>query len=205
MPTVSPDAPTAICSSSGESTCTPHLHAAASARQCQEGQRSLGGQGPVHAETVVHQDPVGAALDGELGGRRIAAHQRRLDPQVAHDLQIRGDAARRVEGAAGGRAADQELGEVRRRRVEGAGRGHRDVPVQADAAVREGGQQGAVLPADGHQGVLDLEVALCSCGVSTKLVAVRLLTVRSAAGSTPGLFSRSVTRWPRLLKLAMRG
>ena len=47
--------------------------------------------------------------------------------------------------------------------------------------------------------------ALCSWGVSTKLVAVSELTVRSAVGSTPGLFSRSVTRWPRELKLAMRG
>ena len=36
--------------------------------------------------------------------------------------------------------------------------------------------------------------ALCSWGVAAKLVAVRLLTVRSAAGSTPGAFSRSVTR-----------
>ena len=47
--------------------------------------------------------------------------------------------------------------------------------------------------------------ALCSSGVSTKLVAARLLTVRSAVGSTPGAFSRSVTRWPRELKLAIRG
>ena len=47
--------------------------------------------------------------------------------------------------------------------------------------------------------------ALCSSGVCTKAVAVRLLTVRSAVGSTPGLFSRSVTPWPRELKLAMRG
>ena len=35
--------------------------------------------------------------------------------------------------------------------------------------------------------------ALCSWGVSTKVVAVRLLTVRSAVGATP-LFSRAVTR-----------
>ena len=47
--------------------------------------------------------------------------------------------------------------------------------------------------------------ALCNRGVSTKLVAVREFTVKSAVGSTPGLFSRSVTRWPRLLKFAMRG
>ena len=47
--------------------------------------------------------------------------------------------------------------------------------------------------------------ALCSWGVCTKAVAVSELTVRSAEGSTPGLFSRSVTRWPRELKLAMRG
>ena len=35
---------------------------------------------------------------------------------------------------------------------------------------------------------------LCSWGVSTKVVAVRLLTVRSAVGATPPLFSRAVTR-----------
>ena len=36
--------------------------------------------------------------------------------------------------------------------------------------------------------------ALCSSGVTTKLVAVRLLTVMSAVGATPPLFSRVVTR-----------
>ena len=36
--------------------------------------------------------------------------------------------------------------------------------------------------------------ALCSWGVSRKVVAVRLLTVRSAVGATPPLFSRAVTR-----------
>ncbi len=67
---------------------------------------------------------------------------------------------------------------------------------------------------------------LRSSGVSTKLVAVRLLTVRSAVGAMPPLFSRAVTRpsmagtsdsrvltrpsmdvtvLPRLLKFAMRG
>ena len=67
---------------------------------------------------------------------------------------------------------------------------------------------------------------LRSSGVSTKLVAVRLLTVRSAVGAMPPLFSRAVSRpsiagtsdsrvltrpsmdvtvLPRLLKFAMRG
>ena len=51
-----------------------------------------------------------------------------------------------------------------------------------------------------------------SSGVSTKLVAVRLLTVKSAVGATPPLFSKVVRRLsmevtvePRLLKVATRG
>ena len=43
--------------------------------------------------------------------------------------------------------------------VQGAGRRHRHVPVEADASVGEAGQQRAVFLADGHQGVLDLEIA----------------------------------------------
>ena len=53
---------------------------------------------------------------------------------------------------------------------------------------------------------------LRSSGVSTKPVAVRLLTVMSAAGATPPLFSRVVTREsmlltvaPKLLKVATKG
>ena len=64
-----------------------------------------------------------------------------------------GDAAARVKGARGGGAAHEELGEV-----QGAGRSHRDVPVRADAAVREAGQQSPVLLSNRHQGVLDLQV-----------------------------------------------
>ena len=57
------------------------------------------------------------------------------------------------------RAAHGELGDVRRRGVQGAGRRHRHVPVHADASVGEAGQQRAVFLADRYQGVLDLEVA----------------------------------------------
>ena len=118
----------------------------------------LGRDGAVDQEGVVDQDALGAALDRQQGSGRIAAHQRGLQPEVAHDLQVGGDAAVGAESAGGRRAAHEELGEVRRGGVEGAGRRHRDVPVQADAAVREGSQQGPVLLAHRHQGVLDLQV-----------------------------------------------
>ena len=52
-----------------------------------------------------------------------------------------------------------ELRDVRRGGVQGAGRRHRHVPVEADASVGEAGQQRAVFLADCYQGVLDLEVA----------------------------------------------
>ena len=41
------------------------LHAAASARQAQEGQAGLRCQRSVDPQSVIHEDPVGAALDGE--------------------------------------------------------------------------------------------------------------------------------------------
>ena len=108
---------------------------------------------------------------------------------------VGGDAAVGVEGARGGRAAHGELGDVRRGGVQGAGRRHRHVPVEADASVGEAGQRRAVFLADGHQGVLDLEMARRALQLGpTKLVAVRLLTVRSAVGATPPLFCRAVTR-----------
>ena len=61
--------------------------------------------------------------------------------------------------------------------IQGAGRRHRHVPVEADASVGEAGQQLAVFLADGHQGVLDLEIL-----------------PRSAAGAGGG---RSDRRWGR--------
>ena len=79
--------------------------------------------------------------------------------QVARDLQIRGDAARAVEGPRGRRGAHEELGEIRRGGVQGRGRRDRHVPVQLDGAVGEAGQQRAVLAADRGQRVLDLQVA----------------------------------------------
>ena len=103
-----------------------------------------------------------APLDREQGSRLVAAHQRRFDAEVADDLQVGGDAAVGVEGARGGRAAHGELGDVRRGGVQGAGSSHRDVSIQADASVGKAGQQRAVFLADGHQGVLDLEVARCA-------------------------------------------
>ena len=78
-------------------------------------------------------------------------------------------------------------------------RGRRDVPKEASRAPS------SLRTVTRAFWICRSPAALCSWGVATKLVAVRLLTVRSAAGSTPGAFSRSVTRWPRELKLAMRG
>ena len=48
------------------------LHAATAAREGEEGQRGLGRDYTVHPQGVVHQDPVGAALDGEHRVRRSA-------------------------------------------------------------------------------------------------------------------------------------
>ena len=98
----------------------------------------------------------------ESQGGRVAAHQRRFEPEVADDLQVGGDAAVGAEGARGRRAAHGELRDVRRGGVQGAGSGHRHVPVEADASVGEAGQQRAVFLADRYQGVLDLEVARCA-------------------------------------------
>ena len=136
-----------------------HLQPRGAAGEEQVGQAGLRGDGPVDQEGVVDQDALGAPFDREPGRGRVAAHQRRFDAEVADDLQVGGDAAVGAEGARGRRAAHGELGDVRRGGVEGAGRRHRHVPVQADAAVGEAGQQRAVFLADRHQGVLDLEVA----------------------------------------------
>ena len=57
-----------------------------------------------------------------------------------------------AEGARCGRAAHGELRDVRRGGVQGAGRRHRHVPVEADASVGEAGQQRAVFLADRYQG-----------------------------------------------------
>ena len=67
-----------------------------------------------------------------------------------------------VEGSRGGGAAHEELGEICGRCVEGAGPRPPDVPVEADASVRKGGQQRPVLLADGYQGVLNLQVSRCA-------------------------------------------
>ena len=63
--------------------------------------------------------------------------------------------------------------------------------VHADASVGEAGQQRAVSLRTVTRAfwIWRSPAALCSWGVSTKVVAVRLLTVRSAVGATPPLFS----------------
>ena len=103
-----------------------------------------------------------ARRGGGWGEHVDAAHQRRFEPEVADDLQVGGDAAVGVEGAPIRRAAHGELGDVRRGGVQGAGRRHRHVPIEADASVGEAGQQRAVFLADRYQGVLNLEVARCA-------------------------------------------
>ena len=128
----------------------------------QVGQAGLRGDGPVDPQRVVDQDALRTSLDREPGGGRVAAHQRRFEPEVADDLQVGCDAAVGVEGACCRRAANGELRDVRRGGVQGAGRRHRHVPVQADASVGEAGQQRPVFLADRYQGVLDLEVARCA-------------------------------------------
>ena len=105
------------------------------------------------------------------------------------------------------RGAHEELGEIRRGGIEGPVGPDGDVLLQAYAAGCEAGQQGAVFGTDGSGGVPDMQVR----GSTLQQWRVhearsrRLLTVRSAVESTPGAFSRSVTRWPRELKLAIRG
>ena len=138
-----------------------HLQPRGAAGEEQVGQAGLRGDGPVDTEGVVDQDALRTALDREPGRGRIAAHQRRFEPEVADDLQVGGDAAVGAEGARprGRRAAHGELRDVRRGGVQGAGRRHRHVPVEADASVGEAGQQRAVFLADRYQGVLDLEIS----------------------------------------------
>ena len=136
-----------------------HLQPRGAAGEEQVGQAGLRGDGPVDPQRVVDQDALRTSLDREPGGGRVAAHQRRFEPEVADDLQFGCDAAVGVEGACCRRAAHCELHDVRRRGVQGAGRRRRHVPVEADASVGEAGQQSAVFLADCYQGVLDLEVA----------------------------------------------
>ena len=139
-----------------------HLQPGGAAGEEQVGQAGLRGDGPVDQEGVVDQDALRTPFDREPGRGRVAAHQRRFEPEVADDLQVGCDAAVGVEGACCRRAANGELRDVRRGGVQRAGRRHRHVPVQADASVGEAGQQRPVFLADGHQGVLDLEVARCA-------------------------------------------
>ena len=139
-----------------------HLQPRGAAGEEQVRQAGLRGDGSVDQEGVVDQDALRTPFDREPGRGRVAAHQRRFDAEVADDLQVGGDAAVGAEGARGRRAAHGELRDVRRGGVQGAGRRHRHVPVQADAAVRKGSQQRAVFLADRYQGVLNLEVARCA-------------------------------------------
>ena len=136
-----------------------HLQPGGAAGEEQVGQAGLRGDGPVDPQRVVDQDALRTPFDREPGRGRLAAHQRRFEPEVADDLQVGGDAAVGAEGARGRRAAHGELRDVRRGGVQGAGRRHRHVPVEADASVGETGQQRAVFLADRYQGVLDLEIS----------------------------------------------
>ena len=116
-----------------------------------------------------------------------------------------GAAARKGTGSCHG--AHEELGEIRRGGVEGPVGPDGDVLLQAYAAGCEAGQQGAVFGTDGGGGVPDLQVR----GSTLQQWRVHEARGREAVdrevrrGSTPGAFSRSVTRWPRELKLAING
>ena len=118
-----------------------------------------------------------------------------MHPQVALDLLRAGQGAAACEGPRSRCAAHEELGEIRRGGLERPVRADGDVLLQPDAAGGEGSQQRAVFGADGRGCVLDMQVRRGALQQGC------LLTVRSAVGSTPGAFSRSVTRWPSELKL----
>ena len=153
MPT-EPLGTTAICSSRGLSTCTPLLPP----DRLRKGRARFQSYHPVHPQRVVHQHALGPAGDGQHAGRRIAAQQRRLHPQVALDLLRGGDGAAAREGPGGRRGAHEELGEVRRGGVERPVRSDGDVLLQSDAAGGEAGQQRAVFGAKGRGGVPDLQI-----------------------------------------------
>ena len=172
-----------------------HLQPRGAAGEEQVWQAGLRGDGPVDPQRVVDQDALRTPFDREPGRGRVAAHQRRFEPEVADGLQVGGDAAVGVEDARGGRAAHGELGDVRRGGVQRACRCHRHVPVHADVCVKLASSAPSSLRTVTRAfWIWRSPAELCSWGVSTKVVAVRLLTVRSAVGATPPLFSSAVTR-----------
>ena len=198
-------------------TRAQHLHAAAAPRQAQEREARFRSYHPVHPQGVVHQHALGPAGDGQHAGRRIAAQQRRLHPQVALDLLRGGDGAAAREGPGGRRGAHEELGEVRRGGVESLSVRSERTVMSCSSPMLPAAKLASSVPSSARMVVVAFlicksDAALCSRGVWTKLVAVRELTVRSAVGATPGAFSRAVTRpsmdvtvLPRELKVATRG
>ena len=198
----------------------------------------------------VHLQPRGAAGEEQVASGAMAPLTRRvsltrtpcappsIESQGAVGSQRTSGASSRrllttsrlagVEGSRGRRAAHGELGDVSRGGVQGAGGGtvtsrSRLMPPSAKEASRAPSSLRTVTRAFW---ICRSPAELRSSGVSTKLVAVRLLTVRSAVEAMPPLFSRAVSRpsiagtsdsrvltrpsmdvtvLPRLLKFAMRG
>ena len=70
-----------------------HLQPRGAAGEEEVVEAGLGRDSAVDQERVIDQDALGPALDRQQGSRRVAAHQRSLQPEVAHDLQVGGDAA----------------------------------------------------------------------------------------------------------------
>ena len=171
-----------------------HLQPRGAAGEEQVWQAGLRGDGSVDQEGVVDQNALGTPFDREPGRGRIAAHQRGFDAEVADDLQVGGDAAVGAEGARGRRAAHGELGDVSvvAFRVLAAATVTSLSRLMPPSAKLASSTPSSLRTVTRAFWIWRSPAALCSWGVSTKVVAVRLLTVRSAVGATPPLFSRAV-------------
>ena len=170
MPTVSPEA-----GPDGDllQQRAEDLHAAASARQAQEGQAGLRCQRSVDPQSVIHEEPVGAARmvsTDAAGSQRTSGAWTRRSLSISC-VAVTGLLLLKVPVAAVLPTKNWAKSAVVVLEVRSA---HGDVLLQADAAG-EGGQQRAVLGADRGGGVPDLEVGRgalqhCSRGVCTELV-----------------------------------
>ena len=203
MPTVSPDAPTAICSSSGESTCTPLLPpdnvrkgSEASGARAPFTRRALSTRTPLVPPWMVSSAAAGSQRTSGASTRRLLTTSR-FAVTLLDELKV--PLAAVLPTRSWAKSAVVALRVLAAATVTSRSR---LMPPSAKEASRAPSSFRTVTRAFW---ICKSPAALCSWGVSTKLVAVSELTVRSAVGSTPGLFSRSVTLWPRELKLAMRG
>ena len=173
-----------------------HLQPRGAAGEEQVGQAGLRGDGPVDQEGVVDQDALRTPFDREPGRGRVAAHQRRFEPEVADDLQVGGDAAVGAEGAVAAvlPTVSCVMSAVVALRVLAAATVTSRSRLMPPSAKLASSAPSSLRTVTRAFWIWRSPAALCSWGVSTKVAAVRLLTVRSAVGATPPLFSRAVTR-----------